>query len=265
VDNFGPPAVLVYATHQLSVTMTPLRISQLVVVAGVLMCLHFVTPAISAQNVARTSTEVVHRCNTRYAESPQSVTARSTLRPPSGYAFYSDAKYALPPVVAPLGWQCTAAVYEDGTVSFVLKPSITSFRDVGLDRLDALHGPAVVFYNSSSCSGCNFAITCSRLLPNRVPMGWGPCPHGHSNVERRGRPLRKALIMATSFFDPPHVWGMGWPSGGTLSASGVLLIRTGSQPSASLMTCQSDNQTICAPIARYFIQSAWRLRGWGPG
>ena len=124
-------------------------------------------------------------------------------------------------VLAPKGWDCTAAVGADGSSSLVVTPPGSTLPS-GSPAPDQ---QAVTAYSDGACVGCIATDACPVF-----PEAWslfatpgGACPATIPTEEKVTRRIPQTAV----FLDPPHVAGTGSPSGGAYRALGFVVFDPG--------------------------------------
>src|SRR5262249_46259837 len=134
-------------------------------------------------------------------------------------AAYSDGEWL---VLAPRGWRCRGLIGADGTGYLAAYPP--GERGSTFARPRAPAPQAVVLQTVPGCAGCAGALACG-LFPG-VHLQGRPCAAHRAARERvtaRGRDVR-------AFVDPPGVRGTGNPSGGPLTATGLVFYDHATRP-----------------------------------
>jgi hypothetical protein len=124
-------------------------------------------------------------------------------------------------VLAPKGWDCTAAVGADGSSSLVVTPPGSPLAS-GSPAPDQ---QAVTAYSDGACVGCIATDACP-VFPEAWSLFATPgaaCPATIPTEEKITRRLPQTAV----FLDPPHVAGTGSPSGGTYRALGFMVFDPG--------------------------------------
>jgi hypothetical protein len=228
----------------------------------------------------------VHVCDSRYGIEPTSwpaAPASTSVSVPRDLAdkvgLYTDRAQRLRPFLAPRGWDCRTLYAVDGATTFVAYPADDKHGRTWVEH-EELFGPdpsqrrttppetAVVGYIVGACGSCSRGLACA-LDPRAAKsylayMGTQSCPYsisvGETTEWRRGSPtVEGATGDVILFSDPPRVHGTATPSGGDLTARGVLFYREphGGSPYAGSAkeTCvlPDSDRPLCEAIFEHFL------------
>jgi hypothetical protein len=187
-------------------------------------------------------------------------------------SYYSDSTRSVLPILAPRGWDCSVGVGADGQVGIGVFPQSPPASFPSSFEHSSVQG--VIAHSDSACQGCISETACP-LVPSAVEgtfSTYSPCPYSRPpNEEVRwalgspSTPLGLYTYDVVYFTDPPGVAGDGAPSGGPLTARGVLLFSNGpdTYPAASIETCTlpSNLAGLCTPILNDFSNREWYVSG----
>ena len=187
-------------------------------------------------------------------------------------SYYSDSTRSVNPILAPRGWDCSVGVGADGSVGVDVFPQGATDKSSNSFQRSDVQG--VVAHSDSACQGCISETACP-LVPSAVEGSlslYAPCqytrPPGEEVRWALGSPKTPPSLYTYDivyFTDPPGVAGDGDPSGGPLTARGVLLFTNGPDTfaGASIETCTlpSNLTGLCAPIVNDFANREWYLSG----
>jgi hypothetical protein len=227
--------------------------------------------AFRVESPARTGNPKIARCISRYflANGAAGLSRHGALpRAPAGdgLSYYSDETLRLQPVIAPRGWHCQVDLYGNGSVLLMASPRplhSNTLSLLGRAGQEKISSPLVTFYFSSVCSSCVFVASCGAITASSKMKGFGPCPQAASSKQRKtvirgSSPTGQTTVL---FVDPPHVKGIGWPSGGLHAASGAVVYQRRPSPETSIATCavSMSEQHLCQSITSSFVQEKWLL------
>jgi hypothetical protein len=188
-------------------------------------------------------------------------------------SYYSDSTRSVDPILAPRGWDCRVGIGADGQIAVGVFPAGTPDNFPAAFERSTARG--VFAYSQSACLGC-ISDTACPLVPfasKGTFSGFSPCPYGRPPTEEvrwangsPNTPPGAATNDVVYFADPPGVVGDGAPSGGPLTARGVLLFVNdlGSQGyAASIETCtlSTSMSALCTPILNDFSNREWYVSG----
>lgn len=177
----------------------------------------------------------------------------------SQLAYYTDDQRVLAPLLAPRGWRCHAFDYIDGGRRITVEPQGSpSGSQV-----------AVVAEGDNACIGCIWALICPVMRSPASTLGYNMWNCAEKPADERviwvkGSPSDTSPADdVVRFVDPPGIQGDGTPSGGVITARGLLMYRA--QPNegtfASTETCALPrvDRELCTAILDDFKQRAWGL------
>jgi hypothetical protein len=185
-------------------------------------------------------------------------------------SYYSDSTRSVDPILAPRGWDCRVGVGADGQIAVGVFPQSTPDKfPYSFERSDV---QGVVARSDSSCAGCISGTVCP-LAPSATEGTFAsgfPCPYSRPPTEEvrwangsPNTPPGAATNDVVYFTDPPGVVGDGAPSGGPLTARGVLLFVNEQGAAASIETCTlpTSMSALCTPILNDFSNREWYVSG----
>ena len=171
-------------------------------------------------------------------------------------SFYSNGFLT---VLAPKGWACTGTVGASGGVLLSVFPPGQADPNA---TLTTPSNAAAVVGETDYTGHRPGAQTVCDLFPGTPAYSFGSDVGGCPTPPKRQR-SEHATADVVTFFDPPHVKGSGYPSGGTNPASGVVIypqiIPDPGSVNVAKETCTLPRRTrpLCATIIADFTIRAF--------
>ena len=178
-------------------------------------------------------------------------------------AFYSDSTRSVDPVLAPVGWSCTATVGADGSTVVSVFPSGES--DPSSDDASLPPGTeGVIAYSPSACQDCVADLVCA-VFPNAendLSYFGQSCPSSAPPDERAAflAGSSSSDFGTVELTDPPGVQGDVAMSGGNLQAVGMLRYSDDSgEGQAAMESCvlPSPSSALCSASVNDFVTRDW--------
>ena len=178
--------------------------------------------------------------------------------------FYSDSTRSVDPVLAPVGWSCTATVGADGSTVVSVFPSGESDPSSGDASLPS-DTEGVIAYSPSACQGCVADLVCV-VFPNAesdLSYFGQSCPSSAPPDERTEflAGSSSSDFGTVELTDPPGVQGDVAMSGGNFQAVGMMRYSDDSgEGQAAMESCvlPPASSALCSVIVNDFLN-----RGWG--
>ena len=177
--------------------------------------------------------------------------------------FYSDSTRSVDPVLAPVGWSCTATVGADGSTVVSVFPSGESDPSSGDASLPS-DTEGVIAYSPSACQGCVADLVCA-VFPNAesdLSYFGQSCPSSAPPDERTEflAGSSSSDFGTVELTDPPGVQGDVAMSGGNLQAVGMMRYSDDSgEGKAAMESCvlPSASSALCSVIVNDFVNRDW--------
>jgi serine/threonine protein kinase len=228
-------------------------------------------PSTSAPAPSAISSLSVHECPSSYGDQqtptsriPRSITVALSASEADRLAFYSDSTRSVDPVLAPVGWSCSANVGADGSTILSVFPSGQSDPGQSSGAWPATT-QGVIAYSPSACQDCVAGLVCP-LFPNAEDqLGYSDQSCSSEAPEEEQTTFLAGSSTAdygtVELTDPAGVQGTVQMSGGSYEALGIMRYDDSQgQGQAATESCvlRKDESTLCSAITHDFVH-----RGWG--
>lgn len=193
------------------------------------------------------------------ANLPSTVTATVPDSLVGQLSVYSD-KQGTMRLVAPKGWQCSAAYGADGSGGVSVYPAGVSVPAGGVGAgwhlSSSSTAQAVTGQETSACSSCTTGQACPLFSAAAQAFQSAlakPCPRTRPKAET----VHRITANMVGFQDPPGTPGDGAPSGGANAASGVMTYYPSNPNGSWMATCTlpSADQQVCTVALNTFQTS----------
>jgi serine/threonine protein kinase len=227
-------------------------------------------PSTSAPAVSASPSLAVNECPSTYGieqtpapRIPSTIAVSLPASEADQLAFYSDSTRSVDPVLAPVGWSCSASVGADGSTIVSVFPSGEPDPNAATGSLPA-STQGVIAYSPSACQGCVASLVCPIFTNADNQLGYTgqSCP--------TEPPAEQQTFLAGSattdygtvdLTDPSGVQGTVQMSGGNYEAFGAMRYDDSvGEGQAAAISCvlQQNEADLCSAITSDFVN-----RGWG--